>query len=203
VRLPAVIIAPLCAVLLAACGGSGGIPPPKPVAEVSSTPGQASTAIGASGRGASLRIGQSASFAGDQIVGSGKGEQVSLTVQRVVDEGTRGIHYLGARAPALPRGQRRIAVELTFRSTGKAAYNDSPEEELSLIGPGSVAAVGKVLPGVTGPGQCVSDLSTSVDVPPGRIDPGCVFFQVRSDQKISAVRYQTQAGHYLASWAVR
>jgi hypothetical protein len=197
-----VIIAPLCAVLLAECGGSGGVPPPNPVAEVSSTPGQSSTAVGASGRGASLRIGQSASFAGDQIIGSGKGEQVSVTVQRVLDEGTSGIHYLGARAPALPRGQRRIAVELTFRSTGKAAYDDSPEDDLSLNGPRSIGAVGKVLPGITGPGQCASDLSTSVDVPPGRTDPGCVFFQVRRGQKISAVRYQTQAGHYLATWAV-
>jgi hypothetical protein len=172
------------------------------VAEVSSTPGQSSTAIGASGRGASLRIGQSASFAGNQIVGSGTGEQVSVTVQGVIDEGTSGIHWLGARAPALPRGQRRIAVELTFRSTGKAAYDDSPENELSLIGPRSNGAVGKVLPGITGRGQCVSDLSTSVDVPPGGIDPGCVFFQVGSGQKIIAVRYQTQAGHYLATWAL-
>ena len=55
-------------------------------------------------------------------------------MQRVLDEGTSRIHYLGARAPALPRGQRRIAVELTFRSTGKAPYDDSPEDELSLIG---------------------------------------------------------------------
>ena len=45
-------------------------------------------------------IGQSASFAGDQIVGSGKGEQVSVTVQRVLDQGTSGIRYLG-------RGHRR------------------------------------------------------------------------------------------------
>ncbi len=172
------------------------------ITEVSSTPGQPSTVTSTSGRGASLRIGQSASFAGDQIVGSGEGEQVSVTVQRVVDEGTSGIHYLGARAPSLPRGQRRIAVELTFRSTGKAAYDDSPEDELSLIGPRSTGAVGKVLPGITGRGQCQADVSASVDVPPGGIDPGCMFFQVPNDQKISAVRYQTQGGHYLATWAV-
>jgi hypothetical protein len=196
------IIAPICAVLIAACGGSSVPPPPKVIAEVSSTPGQPSTVKGTSGRGASLRIGQSASFAGDQIVGSGKGEQVSVTVQRVVDQSATGVRYLGQRAPALPRGQRRVAVELTFRSTGKAAYDDSPEDELSLIGTDSGRPVGMVLPGITGRGQCQSDVSTSVDVPPRGIDPGCVFFQVPSDQKISAVRYQTQGGHYLATWAV-
>lgn len=202
-RRSALITAPLWAVLLAACGGSGTSPLPKPVAEVRSTPGQPSTVIGTSGRGASLRIGQSASFAGDQIVGSGKGEQISVTVQRVVNQGAKGVRYLGAPAPAVPRGQRRIAVELTFRSTGTAAYNDSPENELSVLGPGSRGPVGKVLVGFTGPGQCVDDLSASVDIPPGRIAPGCVFFQVPSDQKVIGVRYQTQGGHYLATWAVR
>ena len=75
VRLTVAIVAPICAVLVAACGGSNVPPPPKVVAEVSSTPGQSSTAAGTSGHGASLRLGQSVSFAGDQIVGSGKGSR--------------------------------------------------------------------------------------------------------------------------------
>jgi hypothetical protein len=190
--------------MLAACGGSTPAPPPPPkaVAMVVSTPGEPSTAAGASGRGASLRLGRSASFAGDQIVGSGKGEQVSVTVQSVVGSETRGIRYLGQKAPAPPRGQRWIAVELTFKSTGTAAYNDSPEEELSLIGAGSRSSAFKVLPGTTGRGQCASDLSVGVDIPPGYIDRGCVFYQVPSASRISAVRYETQAGRYRATWAV-
>jgi hypothetical protein len=169
---------------------------------VVSTPGQPSTAAGTQGRGASLRLGQSASFAGNQIVGSGKGEQVSVTVQAVNDSETNGIRYLGQRASAPPRGHRRIAVELTFKSTGTAAYNDSPEEELSLIGAGSGSSAVKVLAGTTGRGQCASDVSLGVDIPPGYIERGCVFFQVPNDSRISAVRYQTQAGHYRATWAV-
>jgi hypothetical protein len=168
---------------------------------VVSTPGQPSTVAGTSGHGASLRLGQSASFAGNQILGSGKGEQVSVTVQSVVGSETNGIRYLGRATSAPPRGQRRIAVELTFKSTGKAAYNDSPEQELSLIGAGSSAV--KVLPGTTGRGQCASDLSVGVVIPPGTIDRGCVFYLVPSDSRISAVRYETQAGHYRATWAVR
>lgn len=126
-----------------------------------------------------------------------------MTVQRVIDAGTRGVRYLGRLAPAPPSGQQRIAVEMTFRSIGTAAYDDSPEDELSLIASGSGRSVGKVLPGFTSSrGQCRSDLSTSVDIPPGHIDPGCVFFQVRTGQKIGAVRYQTQGGHYLATWVV-
>ena len=206
-RLAGVLILPICAVLLAACGGSaaggGGASRPKVIAEVRSTPGQPSTAISASKRGASLRLGQSASFAGDQILGSGKGMQVSVTVQRVIDPLTGRIEYLGERAPGMPRGQQRIAVAMTFKSTGTANYDDSPEEELSLIAPDSRGPVGKVLlPGTTGQGQCAADLASSVDVAPGSTDRGCVFFQVPTGQKISAVRYQTQAGHYLATWSV-
>lgn len=127
-----------------------------------------------------------------------------MTVQRVLDQRKADLRYLGERraVPALPPGQRRIAVELTLRSTGTAAYDDSPEDELSVTGARSGDPIGKVLPGITGRGQCAQDLSTSVDIPPGHIEPGCVFFQVPAGQRISAVRYQTQGGHYLGIWTV-
>ena len=150
-----------------------------------------------------VSVGQSAQFAGGGIVGEGAGEEVSVTVQRVVDPATKGVIELGTPAQAPPAGMRRVAVKLSLVSLGTAPYSDSPGQELSLISKGTGGPVGQATPGTTGPGQCATDLSTSVNIAPSsETERGCVFFQVPSDQQISAVQYQTQGGGYVATWTV-
>lgn len=149
-----------------------------------------------------LQLGQSATFAGDQIIGSGAGEQVAVTVVKFVDPATQGIISLGVAAPPAPPGQRYVEVELKLDSEGTAAYSDSPGDELSLMSRSTGGPVGQAMPETTGPGQCATDLSTSVNIAPGQTERGCVYFQVPAGQKIDAVQYQTQGGDYQATWNV-
>jgi hypothetical protein len=73
---------------------------------------------------------------------------------------------------------RYVEVKLSLSSTGTAPYSDSPGMELSLISKSTNGPVGQNMPGTTGPGQCATDLSTSVNIPPGQTVRGCLFFQV-------------------------
>ena len=151
-----------------------------------------------------LSLGQSATFVGGQIVGEGAGEQVSVTVQRVIDPVTSGIVTLGVAAPPPPAGVRYLEVELRLQSTGTAPYSDSPGMETSLISKSTNGSVGQNMPGTTGPGQCATDLSTGVNIAPGQTESGCLFFQVPVDQQIGSVQYQTQGGGagYQATWTL-
>jgi hypothetical protein len=198
---------------LAGCGGgtktvietaanssSSSLPTASAPPATSGTPSTETTASSA----APLSLGQSASFVGGEIVGSGAGEQVSVTVQRVIDPATSGIVRLGSAAPPAPAGMRYVEVKLSLLSTGTAPYSDSPGMELSLISKSTNGPVGQNIPGTTGPGQCATDLSTSVNIPPGQTESGCLFFQAPVDQQIGAVQYQTQGGGpgYQATWTV-
>ena len=184
-------------------GVAGACAPPSTDTSASSTT-QPPTSSQASGSTSPLTLGQSADFAGDAIIGSGAGEKVSVTVQRVIDPITSGVISLGVSAPPPPVGQRRVVVELSIQSTGTSAYSDSPGQELSLISKSTNGPVGQATPGTTGPGQCATDLSVGVNIAAGQTERGCVFFQVPSDQQISAVQYQTQGGEggNLATWTV-
>jgi hypothetical protein len=168
---------------------------------ITTTPQPAATAQ-SSESASPLALGQSADFAGDEIIGSGAGEQASLTVQRVIDPFPNPIVLGTPGSP--PAGQRYVGVELTIQSTGTAPYSDSPGMEMSLISKSTNGPVGEVGPGVTGAGQCATDLSEGVNIAPGQTERGCVVFQVPSDQQISAVQYQTQDGEggNLATWNV-
>ncbi len=213
----------VAAVGLGGCGGSGSrsttttnCPPGQvPVGSVgacappatstpSSVPTQTTAASQSSGNTSPLRLGQSADFVGNGIVGSGAGEQASVTVQRVIDPATNGIISLGTAAPPPPAGQRYVGIKLSIQSTGTIPYSDSPGNELSLISKSTGGPVGQAMPGTTGPGQCATDLSTSVNIAPGQTERGCVFFQVPAGQQLSAVQYQTQGGGpgYQATWNV-
>ena len=187
---------------LAACGGSSTHSATATTDTSASAPAQSTTSSQTSASNSTLSLGQSAQFAGGEIVGEGAGEEVSVTVQRVIDPATKGVIELGTPAQPPPAGMRRVAVKLSLVSIGTAPYSDSPGQELSLISKSTGGPVGQATPGTTGPGQCATDLSTSVNIASGETERGCVFFQVPSDQQISAVQYQTQGGGYVATWTV-
>ena len=126
-----------------------------------------------------------------------------MIVQRVIDPFPNPI-VLGTPGAA-PAGQRYVGVELTVLSTGTAPYSDSPGTEMSLVSKSTNGPVGEVGPGVTGAGQCATDLSEGVNIASGQTERGCVVFQVPSDEQISLVQYQTQGGASgnLATWNPR
>lgn len=173
-------------------------PSTTPAASASSQPSATSTNT------SSLALGMSATFAGGEVVGSGSGSQVSVTVQRVIGPVTHGLIMLGSIYLPPPAGQHYVAVELRLQSTGTSPYSDSPELEMALISKNTGGPVGHVIPGTTGPGQCATDLSSSVNIAPGQIERGCVFFQVPDDQQLGAVQYETQGGDggNLATWSI-
>jgi hypothetical protein len=123
-----------------------------------------------------------------------------VTVQSVIDPFTSAIVLGTPGSP--PAGQRFVAVKLSIRSTGTEPYSDSPGMEMSLISKSTNGPVGQAAPGTTGPGECATDLSESVNIAPGQTESGCVVFQVPNGQQISAVQYETQGGEggNLATW---
>jgi Domain of unknown function (DUF4352) len=164
-----------------------------------STSSTTSTATSSS-PGAPIALGESASFVGEEIIGGGPNPppEVAVTVQAVIDP-LGNATFAGSSAPK-PAGQRYVAVQLKIQNTSGVAYSDSPSGELSLMSASTGGPVGDAAP-VTGPGQCVTDMST-VTVQPGATERGCVVFEVPNGQQLASVQYETQggAGGNLATW---
>lgn len=148
---------------------------------------QPTTTSQASGSASPLALGQSADFAGNQIIGSGAGEGATVTVQRVIDPFPNPIVLGTPGSP--PAGQRFVGVELTIQNTGTAPYSDSPGTEMSLISKSTNGPVGQAGP-VTGAGQCATDLSASVNIPPGRPSEDASCFKCPPDSR--SVRFSTR-----------
>ena len=208
------LLAAVAMLTLSGCGGATKTvtetSPPTSSASASAGPttvtsqngvSTAATSAANSSPGAPLALGESASFVGEEIIGGGPNPppQVSVTVRAVIDP-LSDASFAGISAPQ-PAGQRYVAVQLKIQNTSGVAYSDSPSGELSLMSASTGGPVGDAAPGVTGPGQCVTDMST-VTVQPGATEHGCVIFEVPNGQQLASVQYETQggAGGNLAAW---
>jgi hypothetical protein len=124
-------------------------------------------------------IGSSITLAGDD-----NGEQMSVTVTKVITAASPGDEFSGA-----PAGDRLYAVQFRLRDTGSAAYSDAPDNSAAVVdsaGQSYQAAIDNAA-------VCQSFPGTE-NIAPGSSGLGCVVFEVPKSAKIVSAQFTLDSG---------
>jgi len=118
------------------------------------------------------------------LSGNDSGEQMSVTVTKVITDAQPGDEFSSA-----PAGDRLYAVQFRLRDTGSAAYSDSPSNGAAVVdsaGQSYQSALDNAAGCVPFPG--------SENIAPGASGLGCIVFEVPQSAKITEVQFTLDSG---------
>jgi hypothetical protein len=129
------------------------------------------------------------------LAGDGSGEQMSVTVVKVIPDAAPADQFSAA-----PAGDRLYAVQLRLRDTGSAAYSDAPDNSAVIVD-SSGQSYQSALDDAAG---CQSFGGTE-NIAPGSAGLGCVVFEVPKSAAITAVQFTLDSGFgpQTGQWAVK
>jgi hypothetical protein len=139
------------------------------------------TGTAATGGGApkAARIGSAITLAGDS-----NGEQMSVTVVKVITTAAPGDEFSGA-----PAGDRLYAVQFRLRDTGSAAYSDAPDNSAT-----AVDSVGQSYQAAIDDAAGCQSFAATENIAPGSSGLGCVVFEVPKAARIVSVQFTLDSG---------
>jgi len=118
------------------------------------------------------------------LVGDGSGEQMSVTVVKVISDAQSGDEFSGPDS-----GDRLYAVQFRLSNTGSAAYSDAPENSAVVVD-ASGQSYQSSLDNAAG---CTSFGGTE-NIAPGDSGLGCIVFEVPEGATISKVQFTLDSG---------
>lgn len=119
------------------------------------------------------------------LSGNGSGEQMAVTVTRVISSASPGDQLTSA-----PAGDRLYAVQFRLRDTGSAAYSDAPSNGAAVVdsaGQSYQAGLADTAAGCT-------SFPASENIAPGSSGLGCIVFEVPKAAKIVSVQFTLDSG---------
>jgi Domain of unknown function (DUF4352) len=119
------------------------------------------------------------------LAGNGSGEQMSVTVTKVISHATSGDQFTSP-----PAGDRLYAVQFRLRDTGTGAYSDAPSNGAAVTdskGQSYQAGIADTAAG------CQA-FPASENIAPGSSGLGCIVFEVPSKAKITSVQFTLDSG---------
>ncbi|MDF9816945.1 DUF4352 domain-containing protein [Streptomyces sp. SPB162] len=149
----------------------------RPSAGGSSVPDSSSTASPTAAGQAEAQVGDTL-----DLVGTGDGERMAVTVTRVVDPA-------GADVFSPDQGNRFVAVQFRLRNTGTAVYADSPSNGAQVVDTLGQAFNATIADTNAGPG-----FPGSVRLTPGSTALGFVTFEVPKASAIAHVHFTLNSG---------
>lgn len=118
------------------------------------------------------------------LAGNGSGEQMSVTVTKVISSASPSDSFDGA-----PAGDRLYAVQFRLSDTGSAAYSDSPSNGAAVVD----SAGQSYQSGLETVAECQSFGGTE-NIASGSSGLGCVVFEVPKAAKITQVQFTLDSG---------
>jgi hypothetical protein len=143
------------------------------------TAGSTTTGIGKSVPAKAAGIGSAITLSGND-----SGEQMSVTVTKVITDAQPGDEISGA-----PSGDRLYAVQFRLRDTGSAAYSDAPSNGAAVVD-SSGQSYQSALDNAAG---CQS-FPGSENIASGASGLGCIVFEVPEAAKITEVQFTLDSG---------
>ena len=147
-----------------------------------------STASGSGSAGSGEAAGSAPKTAGIgsaiSLSGNSSGEQMSVTVTKVITTAQPGDEFSSA-----PAGDRLYAVQFRLRDTGSAAYSDSPSNGAAVVDSAGQSYQSE-LDNAAG---CAS-FPGSVNIAHGASGLGCIVFEVPQSAKITEVQFTLDSG---------
>jgi hypothetical protein len=146
----------------------------------SGTSGGQSTASGTGSSAKTAGIGSAIT-----LTGNSSGEQMSVTVTKVISSAEPGDEFTSA-----PAGDRLYAVQFRLRDTGSAAYSDAPSNGAVVVdsaGQSYQAAIADTAAGCT-------TFPGTENIAPGASGLGCIVFEVPKTAKIGEVQFTLDSG---------
>jgi hypothetical protein len=119
------------------------------------------------------------------LTGNNSGEQMSVTVTRVIASAEPGDEFTSA-----PAGDRLYAVQFRLRDTGSAAYSDAPSNGAAVVdsaGQSYQAAITDTAAGCT-------TFPGTENIAPGASGLGCIVFEVPKAANIREVQFTLDSG---------
>ncbi len=119
------------------------------------------------------------------LSGNGDGEQMSVTVTKVISSAQSGDEFASA-----PAGDRLYAVQFRLRDTGSAAYSDAPSNGATVVdskGQSYQAGIADTAAGCT-------SFPASENIAPGSSGLGCIVFEVPEKAKITQTQFTLDSG---------
>jgi hypothetical protein len=119
------------------------------------------------------------------LTGNNSGEQMSVTVTRVISSAEPGDEFTSA-----PAGDRLYAVQFRLRDTGSAAYSDAPSNGAAVVdsaGQSYQAAITDTAAGCT-------TFPGTENIAPGASGLGCIVFEVPKAANIREVQFTLDSG---------
>ena len=130
------------------------------------------------------------------IAGNDNGEQMAVTVTKVINSAQPGDEFSGA-----PTGDRLYAVQFRLHDTGSAAYSDSPSNGAAVVDSAGQSYEAAMTDTVT---ECQA-FPGSENIAPGASGLGCIVFEVPESAKITEVQFTLDSGFgpQTGQWNVR
>jgi Domain of unknown function (DUF4352) len=147
------------------------------------TAGSTTTGIGKS---AGKSVPAKAAGIGSAITLSGNdsGEQMSVTVTKVITDAQPGDEISGA-----PSGDRLYAVQFRLRDTGSAAYSDAPSNGAAVVD-----SSGQSYQSALDNAASCQSFPGSENIASGASGLGCIVFEVPEAAKITKVQFTLDSG---------
>jgi hypothetical protein len=148
--------------------------------KTSGTPAGTGQSAAAAQSPASARIGSEITLAGD-----GSGEQMAVTVTKVIGRASPGDEFTQA-----PAGDRLYAVQFRLKDTGSAAYSDAPSNGAAVVDSAGQSYQSALADTASG---CAPFPGTE-NIAPGDSGLGCIVFEVPAKARITQVQFTLDSG---------
>jgi hypothetical protein len=143
------------------------------------------TGASVSGKAVSATGGTARTGTAITLTGNSSGEQMSVTVVKVMSNASPGDEFTSA-----PAGDRLYAVQFRLRDTGTAAYSDSPTNGAAVVDSKGQSYQPAITDTVSG---CQSFPATE-NIAAGATGLGCIVFEVPKSAKITGVQFTLDSG---------
>lgn len=143
------------------------------------------TIASGSGKAVSAAGGTAKTGTAITLTGNSSGEQMSVTVVKVISSASPGDEFTSA-----PAGDRLYAVQFRLRDTGTAAYSDSPSNGAAVIDSKGQSYQAGIADTASG---CPSFPGTE-NIASGQTGLGCIVFEVPKSAKITGVQFTLDSG---------
>jgi hypothetical protein len=150
------------------------------------TAGSAATGSGNAGDGKASGSAPKTAGIGSAInlSGNASGEQMSVTVTKVITDAQPGDEFSAA-----PAGDRLYAVQFRLRDTGSAAYSDAPSNGAAVVD-----SSGQSYQSALDNAASCQSFPGSENIAPGASGLGCIVFEVPQSAKITGVQFTLDSG---------
>lgn len=119
------------------------------------------------------------------LAGNSSGEQMSVTVTKVISSAQPGDEFTSA-----PAGDRLYAVQYRLADTGSAAYSDAPSNGVAVTDSSGQSYQSALADTAT---DCTS-FPASENIAPGSSGLGCIVFEVPKAAKIVSAQFTLDSG---------